>query len=408
LPGLPGSGTVTLDSMSPVTLTNGSGIAVYEVVDANASIQESAQFPTFLVVPSNNTGTSTTTSENTSLGPLSTVETATATDPIPRFQQITPPADCSIVGDCGAQYFPALNVPESTLSFASQAGGVTTTNYVQVQNSAGGLLQWSATVNYTNGSGWLAISPAQGENNGTIRVDAAPGTLAPGTYQATLTVNAGPLAGTHNVAITFVVAATAVQMPSVQSAVNGATFGTGAVAPGSIATLTGSDFASQNVTVTFDGTPGQVLFSNGTQINVVVPASLGVKTSTQVVVTANGVASSPFTMKLAPFAPGIFANGVLNQDYSLNSAKQPAAQGSIIQIFATGLSGSGVITANIGSEAVTQPYYAGPAPDLSGVQQINLILPANLTGNTVSVSVCGGPTVTQVVCSPAVAVAISQ
>lgn len=408
LPGMPGSGTVTLDSMSQVTLSNGSGIAVYEVVDANASNQESAQFPTFLTVPSNNTGTTTTTSENASLGSLSKVETATATDPIPRFQQITPPPDCSIVGDCDAQYFPALNVPESTLSFASQAGGVTTTNYVQVQNSAGGLLQWTATVNYTIGSGWLTISPSQGENNGTIRLDAVPGTLAPGTYQATLTVNAGPLAGTHNVAITYVVAAAAVPTPSVQSAVNGATFAKGAVAPGSIATLTGSDFANQNVTVTFDGTPGQVLFSNSSQINVVVPASLVTKTSTQVVVTANGEASPPFSMQLAPFAPGIFANGILNQDSTLNSAKQPAAPGSIIQIFATGLSGSGVITANIGSEAVTQPYYGGPAPDLAGVQQINLILPANLTGSTVNVSVCGGPTATQVVCSPAVAVAISQ
>ena len=106
-------------------------------------------------------------------------------------------------------------------------------------------------------------------------------------------------------------------------------------------------------------------------------------------------------MSLAPFAPGIFANGVLNQDYSLNSAKQPAAPGSVIQVFATGLSGTGVITAKIGSEVVTQPYYAGPAPGFAGLQQIDLILPTDLTGNTVNVSVCGGPTAAQVVCSPA-------
>ncbi len=69
----PGSGTVTLDSMSEVTLTNGSGMAVYEVVDANPSIQESAQFPTFLAIAPNGNGTSTTTCENVSLGPISTV-----------------------------------------------------------------------------------------------------------------------------------------------------------------------------------------------------------------------------------------------------------------------------------------------------------------------------------------------
>ena len=408
LPGLPGSGTVTLDSMSEITLSNGSGIAVYEVVDANASIQESAQFPTFLVLAPSGSGTSTTTVENVTLGPISTVQTATAADPIPRFQQITPPADCSIVGDCNAHYFPALFVPESSLNYTAQVGGLTSTNYVQVQNSAGGLLQWTASVSYLNGSGWLDVSPTQGQNNGTIRIDAIPGTLAPGTYQATLTVNAGPLAGTRTVAISFVISSATVQPPSIQSAVNGATFAAGPLSPGSIATLGGSQFAGENVSVTFNGLSAQVLFSNATLINVVVPASLGTATTAQVIATVDGTASAPLTVNLAPFAPGIFSNGVLNQDNSLNSAALPATPGSIIQIYATGLSGTGVITAKIGSQAVTQPYYAGPAPGFAGLQQIDLILPSDLTGNSVNVSVCGGATAAQVVCSPAVAVALSQ
>src|SRR5581483_2150169 len=55
LPTVPMSGTYSLDSVSPVTLVNGSGIAVYEVVNANPSTQESAQFPTFLALaPSGN------------------------------------------------------------------------------------------------------------------------------------------------------------------------------------------------------------------------------------------------------------------------------------------------------------------------------------------------------------------
>jgi len=301
-----------------------------------------------------------------------------------------------------------LVVPESTLNYTAQAGGVGQTNYVQVQNPGGGLLQWTVSVSYLNGSGWLNVSPTQGQNDGTIRVDALPGTLAPGTYQATLTINAGPLAGTHNVAISFVIAAPTVQPPSVQSAVNAATFATGPLTPGSIATLTGSQFSGKNISVTFNGLPSQVLFSNATQINLIVPAGLAGKTSAQVVVTVDGMASAPLTVNLAAFGPGIFTNGIANQDNSVNSAKQPAAPGSVIQIYATGLSGTGVITANIGTEVVTEPYYAGPAPGIPGVQQIDLILPADLTGNTVNVAVCGGPTAAQVVCSPAVAVAISQ
>jgi uncharacterized protein (TIGR03437 family) len=408
LPGLPGSGTVTLDSVSEVILTNGSGVAVYEVVDANPSIQESAQFPTFLAVAPNGSGTTTTTAENVSLGPISTVQTATATDPIPRFQQITPPADCSIVGDCNASYFPSLFVPESALSYTAQAEGLTTTNYVQVQNKAGGQMPWTASISYANGSGWLNVSPTSGENSGSIRIDAVPGTLAPGTYQATLTINAGPLSGTRTVAISFVISGAAVSTPAVQSAVNAATFATGPLVPGSIATLGGTLFSGQTVSVTFNGLASQVLFSNATQINLIVPAGLGAATSAQVVVTVDGAPSAPFKVNLAPFAPGIFANGIANQDSSVNSAQKPAAPGSIIQVYATGLSGTGVITAEIGSEVVTQPYYAGPAPGIAGLQQVDLILPGDLTGNSVNVSVCGGATAAQVVCSPSVAVSISQ
>jgi len=301
-----------------------------------------------------------------------------------------------------------LAVPETSLNYTAQAGSATTANYVQVQNSSGGVLQWTASVTYISGSSWLTLSPAQGQNDGTIQIDAIPGTLAPGTYLATLTVNAGPLAGTRILPISFVITALTVQPPSVQSAVNAATFASVPLVPGSIATLTGAQFSGPNLSVAFNGLTSQVLFSNDTQINLIVPSGLGGKTSAQIVVSVNGVPSAPFTVTLAPFAPGIFANGIANQDNSVNSAKQPAAPGSIIQIYATGLSGTGVITATIGSEVVTQPYYGGPAPGIPGLQQVDLILPADLTGSSVNVSVCGGPTAAQVVCSPSVAVAISQ
>jgi uncharacterized protein (TIGR03437 family) len=194
----------------------------------------------------------------------------------------------------------------------------------------------------------------------------------------------------------------------VETVVNGATFAAGAVAPGSMATLGGTQLSGKTVTVAFDGLSAQVLFVNDTQINLIVPAGLGAKTSAQVVVTVDGTPSAPLTASLTPFAPGIFANGVLNQDSSLNSSKQPAALGSIIQIYATGLSGTGVITAKIGTLAVAQPYYGGPAPGIPGMQQIDLILPSTLTGSTVNVSVCGGPSAAKVVCSPAVSVALSK
>jgi uncharacterized protein (TIGR03437 family) len=409
-PGAPGSGTVSFDSMSPVTLTNGAGIAVYQVMDANPSIQESAQFPTFLALAPFS-GVAVQTVENVSLAPISTVYKATATDPIPRFQQITIPEDCTIVGDCNAGYFPRLSVVEPSVSYTAPEGSQTQTQYIAVRNASGGVLQWTASLTYTNGAGWLNVSPLQGQNDSGIRIDAIPGTLTPGTYNAILTIDGGALAGTVNEPITLVITSPttpAIQPPSAQSLVNAATFAAGAVAPGSIATIGGTQLSGKTVTVTFDGLPAQVLFVNNTQINVIVPAGLGAKTSAQVVVTVDGTASAPLTASLAPFAPGIFANGVLNQNYSLNSSKQPAALGSIVQIYATGLSGTGVITAKIGTQALAQPYYGGPAPGFAGVQQIDLILPSDLSGNTVNVSVCGGPSAAKVVCSAAVPVALSK
>jgi len=403
-PGAPGSGQVQLGSMGEVSLANGSGFVVYEVVDANSSVQESAQFPTFLSLPKFS-GDTVQTTEDISLAPVSTLFTASTTAPIPRFISVAPPEDCTLVGDCGANYFPRLHTNVSTpLNFTIPVGGGFQVGYIQVNNTGGGVMDWNVTVKYANGSGWLRLSTTSGANNGTVRVDALPDGLAPGTYNATLTIDAGPIAGAATVPITLTI--TGSQGPTIKSVVNSATFQASPVAPGSIASLMGSQLSGKSVTVAFDGLTGKVLYAGDTQINVVLPAELGGKTSTQMVVSIDGAQSSAMAVQLAPFSPGIFQNGVLNQDYSVNSANQPAAHGSVIQVFATGLSGNGVLSAKINDRVISQPYYAGPAPGLPGVQQVDLVIPDDLAGSTAQVSVCAAATSDNVLCSPAVSVAI--
>ena len=295
------------------------------------------------------------------------------------------------------------------MNYSVAAGSSGETENLAVWNPTGGIIEWTTSVTYANGSGWLNVSPTQGVESANLRIEAIPGTLAPGTYNATLTINAGPIVGSASVAITMVVtsaSAPAIQPPAIHTLVNGATFATGAVAPGSMATLGGTQLSGKVVSVAFDGLDAKVLFANDTQINVIVPAGLGSKTSAQVVATIDGAASAPLTAHLTPFSPGIFSNGIENQDYTLNSSKHPAPLGSIIQIYATGLSGAKAITAKIGTQTVEHPYYAGPAPGTPGMQQIDLILPSDLTGSSVKVSVCGGSSSAKVVCSPAVSVAI--
>jgi uncharacterized protein (TIGR03437 family) len=123
----------------------------------------------------------------------------------------------------------------------------------------------------------------------------------------------------------------------------------------------------------------------------------------------DGASSVTKPVVLAGFSPGIFANGILNQDGQVNSTSHPAQGTSILQIYATGLSGSGVITARVNGKVV-DPIYGGVAPGIAGVQQVNVQLPDGLTGPTAQVSVCGGVAgmASQAICSPAVQVAIAQ
>jgi uncharacterized protein (TIGR03437 family) len=395
-PGPLGSGTVTFSTVTQIPIVNGTAIAVYEVVDADSSALETAQFPTFLGLLPDGSRTASQTSESVFFAPLSTVATASATEPIPRFTAIAPLPDCTIIGDCGFVQG-TLAVNTTPLQFSEPAGGVTGQLYFTIQNTGGGRMSWTATVNYLNGSGWLALDPTQGVNSTTVRVYANPANLTPATYQATIVVNTGA-GGTASVPVTFVVtqAATKVttpvvtaNVPAVTNVVNAASFAPVPVVPGSLTTIMGSAFTGTNVSVTFNTLQATILFSNATQINLVVPPDLGSVTSAQLVVTVDGSNSAATTVQVAPFEPAIFPNALLNQDGTLNSATNAAGIGSIVYFFGTGLSGNGQISVRIGDQEIDSLYYAGPAPGLPGVQQVNLVIPSDLAAGTANLYVCG-------------------
>ena len=400
--GFNSSGVSTFDSASEILLQNGSAIVVYEVVDANPSVRETAQFPVFLSAGALTNGQSATVAESLSLAPVSTVSTATATDPVPRFVSATPPSDCTALGDCNASYFPKLNVVAPSLAFTAQAGSGTQVQYVQVQNAGGGVFNWTASIAYTSGSGWVLLSPYPG----TLRIDVMPQNLAAGTYQATLTISAGS-AGTKTLPISLIVTPAPAPPPpqpvptiSVTAMTNAATFAAGPVVPGSLATIMGSNLAGTNVSVTFDGLVAPLLYTGAQQINLQVPPGLGAKATAQLVVTVDGVASAPQTVTLAAVAPGIFNPGILNQDNSVNGPNNPAPAGSIVQIYATGLGTGTAVTARIANDTIASPYYGGPAPGLIGVQQVNIAVPADVGAGPADIEVCGS-TGAQAVCSPA-------
>ena len=387
----PTSGVTSFTTASLVPLTNGAGAVVYEVADTNPNTRESAQFPTFVGLAPGSGGVGTVAYSNLSFAPVSTIMTAAA--PIPRFVNVTPGSDCSTLGDCNAKYFPHLNVVPPPPGFTAQQGERPPAEFVGVQNTSGGEMNWTASITYQTGSGWLTAYPTSGVNTTNIQLVGYPNQLSPGTYQATLTVNAGLDAGSASVPITFVVTAANPNEPVITSVVNAASLQPGPLVAGSLATILGLHLAGQNVSVTFDGSPASLLYDSATQINLQVPVAVAGSTSAYLAVTVNGQASAPQNVALAVVAPAIFNPGILNQDQTLNGPSHPAPIGSKIRVYATGATSpsSGAITARLAGSDIT-PSFAGSATGIPGVQWVDIVVPAGVPKGTTNVQVCGsGP-----------------
>lgn len=205
------------------------------------------------------------------------------------------------------------------------------------------------------------------------------------------------------------------------------------ISPGGVMTLFGTGFPATNATasappfgpmlagvsVTVNGTPAPVYSVAGLasppQISAIVPFAVTGSTAT-IVVTVNGTKSNSVVVPLSPTSPGIFsipANGIssaaaLHANYSIISATNPATQGEIISMYLTGLGATnpkvndgaaapgtpplalitGGISIYVGGVQVpaNQIYYAGLAPTLAGLYQVNFMIPKVPAGN-VSVAV---------------------
>ena len=66
-------------------------------------------------------------------------------------------------------------------------------------------MAWTVSANYQTGSGWLTLTPTSGVGNATVGVHANPANLAVGVYNAIITVDAGPAAGSQSVPVVFTV-----------------------------------------------------------------------------------------------------------------------------------------------------------------------------------------------------------
>jgi uncharacterized protein (TIGR03437 family) len=205
------------------------------------------------------------------------------------------------------------------------------------------------------------------------------------------------------------------------------------LAPGSYISIYGSALADcvgiystaylpvslSGVFVSFSGggisVPGHIHFVSPSQINVQIPWEFQGQTSVQMQVSTSYLYSNVYTVQLAQYSPGIFANSgnaavVDANTVSVVTPGNPARRGDTLELFLNGLgpvsitppsgeptpstpplSYTGVQpTVTIGGVAA-QVTFSGLAPGFVGLYQVNAAVAANTpTGNQPLVVSIGG------------------
>lgn len=172
------------------------------------------------------------------------------------------------------------------------------------------------------------------------------------------------------------------ELPTPITIVNAATLQAGPVAAGSLISIFGAGLAGAQVL--FDGQPASLLMVQNTQINTQVPP--GATGAMQIMAGTSVLLNT--TLTIAASAPGIFTGPggsgpvvAANQDGTTNSNSDPAAQGTIVTFYATGI-GPGPVGVSIGGAAASVSF-AGDAPGFIGVSQINAQVPSGIASGPV-------------------------
>jgi uncharacterized protein (TIGR03437 family) len=168
--------------------------------------------------------------------------------------------------------------------------------------------------------------------------------------------------------------------------------------------------------VLFNNIPGVMVYTSAAQLAVIVPYGLAGATSAQVIVEYKGVQLPPVLIPVAPAVPGLFSanqtgtgqGAIQNEDFSYNSAANPASRGSVVVLYGTGQGQTnppgvdgrlatsvfpvpaGELSITIGGipVAASDILFKGPIPNIAeGFWQINVRLPATLGAGTHAVKV---------------------
>jgi uncharacterized protein (TIGR03437 family) len=317
---------------------------------------------------------------------------------------------------------PAANPAAVSLTSAPFAAPVANAAVLCTTTGSANVRQ-TAQATTSNGGNWLSITvfnDVTGSCGIALSFDASH--LNVGTYQGDVRISVQGQSLDVPVTLTIPAVSLTGGQPVLGSVLNAASAIQGAIAPGEIITIHGNfgfnDFGGgaapgvsfmldsqgrvptslNDTEILINGKPAPLLYASASQVNAIVPYEVAGQTAATVQALFYGL-SQVWSIPVAPAAPGIFTldstgagpAAVLNQDNSVNGPTQPAARGTVIQIFATGIPVRGAVTGSVTPTAapgstdpvsvaiggVTAPIlYAGPAPgEIAGLVQVNAVVP---------------------------------
>ena len=335
----------------------------------------------------------------------------------------------------------AISATPTTLTFNYRAGDSAPAS--QPISVSGSGLAFTATASSTGN--WLLASPASGNAPATVNVSINGTGLSAGTYTGTVLV-AGTNGATGSTSVTVTLTVTA-PLPTISKVTNAASYAAAGVAPGEIITLFASDPAhpigpatpvgltldsSGNVStsiggvqVTVGGFACPMIYASATQVSAVVPYEIKQFLSANIVLKFLGQSSNGVAVSVVTTSPGLFTanssgtgpGAIANSDGSTNSPSNPAVRGGIVVVYLTGegaTNPAGVtgkvttvaappapltpvpllpISITIGGQGANYTF-AGEAPGfVSGVLQLNVVVPTNITAGDqpIVVTIGGNP-----------------
>jgi uncharacterized protein (TIGR03437 family) len=240
-----------------------------------------------------------------------------------------------------------------------------------------------------------------------------------------VSANGALLAGQIDIPVTF---GPPSRVPIVNSGgvLNAASYQGTVVAPGSLITIYGANLAQGGpaqsapsplplqlgqTNVLLAGRQLPLLYTSDGQVNAQVPYDLPLNVPTQLVVQTGGTQSVPEPLAVAPAQPAIFTvdqsgggQGVI-VNFATNviaDQRAPVEAGDTLVIYCTGLGAVSSVLApgmpatgptstlapvslTIGGQPASQVIYAGLTPSFPGLYQVNAVVPAGATGDSVPV-----------------------